>query len=64
VSEALNSSYVTIESLNKYKNALKLALDETKNLDDKDIEWRRVTDLFDIQANNVNEANQKFAHAK
>lgn len=64
--EALNSSYVAIESLNKYKAALKNALDDTKpRLDeDKDIEWRKVTDLFDLQTNDVNSANQKFTLAK
>lgn len=63
-SEALNSSYVAIESLNKYKQALKNALDENKNEELKDLEWRQVTDLFDLQTSNVNEANQKFALAR
>jgi hypothetical protein len=64
ISEALNSSYVAIESLNKYKLALKGALDEKKNDDIKDAQWRQVTDLFDVQLRDVNEANQKFAISK
>ncbi|RNA35792.1 MICOS complex subunit MIC60 isoform X5 [Brachionus plicatilis] len=65
VSEALNSSYVAIESLNKYRLALRRALDDTK-IDglDKDLEWRQVTDLFDLQSNDVNAANEKFLIAK
>lgn len=63
--EALNGSYVAIESLNKYKNALNAALDDSKEHEkDKEIEWRKVTDLFDVQTNDVNSANQKFALAK
>ena len=65
VQEALNSSYVAIESLNKYKAALKAALDDSKEHEaEKEVEWRKVTDLFDVQANNVNAAHQKFAFAK
>ncbi len=64
VSEALNSSYVAIESLNKYRQALRVALDETKNEDNKELQWRQVTDLFDMQTADVNEAKQKFQIAK
>lgn len=65
VQEALNSSYVAIESLNKYKAALKAALDDSKDHEnEKEVEWRKVTDLFDVQTNNVNVAHQKFALAK
>lgn len=65
VQEALNSSYVAIESLNKYKAALKVALDDSKEHEkEKEIEWRKVTDLFDVQTNDVNTANQRFALAK
>lgn len=65
VQEALNGSYVAIESLNKYKAALKNALDDSKEHEkDKEIEWRKVTDLFDVQTNDVNGANQRFALAK
>ena len=58
-SEALNSSYAAIESLNKYKNALRNALDDKSTDDAKDIQWRHVTDLFDIQAADLNQANNK-----
>lgn len=69
VSEALNSSYVSIESLNKYKTALKKALDDdkiniSKDPNSKELEWRQVTDLFDIQSRDVNETNIKNAAAK
>jgi hypothetical protein len=64
VSEALNSSYVAIESLNKYRQALRVAIDETKNEENKELQWRQVTDLFDMQTADVNEANQKFQIAK
>lgn len=64
VSAALNSSYVAIETLNKYRTALRNALDETSNDDTKDIQWRQVTDFFDLQTADVHEANQKFALAK
>ena len=63
-SEALNSSYAAIESLNKYKNALKNALDDKATDDAKDLQWRHVTDLFDLQAADLNEANQKFTLAR
>ncbi|CAF0889017.1 unnamed protein product, partial [Brachionus calyciflorus] len=65
VSEALNSSYVAIESLNKYRLALRKALDDTKTDDlSKDLEWRQVTDLFELQSSDVNAANEKFLIAK
>lgn len=64
VTAALNSSYVAIETLNKYRTALRNALDETSSDDTKDIQWRQVTDLFDLQTADVHEANQKFALAK
>lgn len=69
VTEALNSSYVSIESLNKYKSALKKALDDdqvniNKDQSSKELEWRQVTDLFDIQSRDVNETNLKNAAAK
>ena len=63
-SEALNSSYAAIESLNKYKNALKNALDDKATDDAKDLQWRHVTDLFDLQTADLNEANQKFTIAR
>ncbi len=63
VSEALNGSYVAIESLNKYRQALRNAMDDT-NDETKDLQWRQVTDLFDMQTADVNEAHQKFALAK
>ena len=61
---ALNSSYVARETLSKYRTALRNALDETSNDDNKEIQWREVTDLFDLQTTDVQEANQKFALAK
>lgn len=65
VAEALNSSYVAIESLNKYRLALRRALDDTQiNGLDKELEWRQVTDLFDLQSADVNVANEKFLIAK
>jgi len=64
VAAALNSSYVAIETLNKYRTALRNALDDTLNDDTKEIQWRQVTDLFDLQTADVHEANQKFALAK
>jgi hypothetical protein len=64
VAEALNSSYVAIESLNRYRAALRAALDETKSDESKDLQWRQVTDLFDMQTTDVNEANQKFQIAR
>lgn len=63
VSEALNSSYAAIDSLNKYRQALRNALDE-KSDSTKELEWRQVTDLFDLQQSDVNEANEKFLIAK
>ena len=63
-SEALNSSYAAIESLNKYRNALRNALDDKSSDEAKDMQWRHVTDLFDLQAADQNEANQKFSLAK
>jgi hypothetical protein len=63
VSEALDGSYVAIESLNKYKAALKLALDGSDD-SAKEVQWRKVTDLFDLQSNHVNEANQRFTAAR
>ena len=64
VSESLNSSYVAIESLNKYRQALRAALDENLNNEIKELQWRQVTDLFDMQTADVAEANQKFATAR
>ncbi len=52
------------ETLSKYRTALRNALDETSNDDNKEIQWREVTDLFDLQTTDVQEANQKFALAK
>ena len=65
VSEATTSSIVAIASLNKYGNALKRALDNEQASDeDKDLQWRQVTDSFDIQARDVSESNQKFTLAR
>ena len=66
VSEALNSSYVAIESLNKYRQALRMALDDDvrNEAESKEVQWRQVTDLFDMQTADVNEAQQKFTLAK
>ena len=64
VSEALNSSYVAIETLNKYRKALRQALDETKDEETKELQWRQVTNLFETQQADVNEANLKFALAR
>lgn len=65
VSEALNSSYVAIESLNKYRLALRQALDDSKlDVLDKELEWQQVTDLFDLQSNDVATANERFLIAK
>lgn len=69
VTEALNSSYVSIEILNKYREALQNALDE-KSISDsnedlqKELDWRKVTELFDIQSKDVNQTNMKFDMAK
>lgn len=59
----MNSSYVAIESLNKYKQALRAALDESDE-NGKETQWRQVTDFFDIQTSDVAEANQKILIAK
>ena len=67
VTEALNSSYVSIASLNNYRQALKKALDDdnlTSDVNQKEVEWRKVTDLFDLQSRDVNETNQKIALAR
>ena len=67
VTEALNSSYVSIASLNNYRQALKKALDDdnlTTDVNQKEVEWRKVTDLFDLQSRDVNETNQKVALAR
>ena len=53
-----------IFSLNKYKNALRNALDDKATDDAKDLQWRHVTDLFDLQTADLNEANQKFTIAR
>ena len=65
MSGAMTSSTIAIESLNNYRNALKRALDSDLLTDeDKDLQWRQVTDAFDNQARDVNESNQKFSLAR
>lgn len=67
VTEALNSSYVSIASLSNYRQALRKALDDdnlTSDVNQKEVEWRKVTDLFDLQSRDVNETNQKIALAR
>ena len=67
VTEALNSSYVSIASLNNYRQALRTALDDdnlNSDVNQKEVEWRKVTDLFDLQSRDVNETNQKIVLAR
>ena len=67
VTEALNSSYVSIASLNNYRQALRKALDDdnlNSDVNQKEVEWRKVTDLFDLQSRDVNETNQKIVLAR
>jgi len=66
VSQALTASVVAIESLDKYRGALRAALDDDISSDssDKELQWRQVTNLFDTQASDVSEANEKFDSAR
>ncbi len=50
-----------IQSLNKYRQSLRDALDETKNEASKEAQWKNVTDLFEKQTQFVNEAKQTLA---
>ncbi len=53
----------SVQSLNSYRDALKLALNEE---DESSVEskWRNVTDLFEMQQNDVKQANEKISIAK
>ena len=64
LNEAILSSSLAISSLDKYRIALRNALDEAKIDDDKEAQWKLVTDLFETQTADVNEANQKFSSAR
>lgn len=63
VNDALKSSQRSIETLNKYSESLKLALDD-QNDDLKEKQWQQVTELFDKQSLNVQESNEKINAAK
>jgi hypothetical protein len=39
-------------------------LDENKDEETKELQWRQVTNLFEAQQADVNEANLKFALAR
>ncbi len=64
INEVVLSIGSSIENLNKYSQALRDALDENKNDETKDQQWKQVTDLFYIQMFSVNETNLKIDAVK
>ena len=64
VEDVVLSTNSSLDSLKQYSQALRNALDENKNVENKEQQWKEVTDLFYIQSFNVNETNQKFEAAK
>lgn len=64
VEEVVLSTNSSLESLKQYSQALRNALDENQIVENKEQQWKEVTDLFYIQSFNVNETNQKFEAAK
>jgi len=63
VGECISSCAKSIESLNRYSESLKLALDDSKE-ELKDEQWKNVTDLFERQAGEVKETTQKIDASK
>lgn len=64
VDEAITSTSSAIASLNNYSQALRNALDENRNEDSKDSQWKEVTELFNKQSDSVRETQQKIQLAK
>lgn len=64
VDEAIASTSSAIASLNNYSQALRNALDENRNEDSKDSQWKEVTELFNKQSDSVRETKQKIQLAK
>ena len=67
VNESHQSCESSITILNKYSEALRLALDETRDEEstsNKDKQWFEVTELFEQQSAHVKNTNEKINAAK
>jgi hypothetical protein len=63
VNDSMKSCQLSVETLQKYSESLKLALDDN-NEELKDNQWFQVTQLFDQQTSEVKNANEKINYAK
>lgn len=59
VSETMEAARDAVAQLNKYKDSLIQALDENKS-DNKESQWKQVTDLFETQSKVVDAAKKKI----
>lgn len=60
VTETVQSAKLAISTLDKYRQSLKDALDESNNEETKEKQWEIVTKFYHEQSKSVNEANQNF----
>lgn len=58
VSDTMEAAREAVAQLNKYKDSLIHALDEKG--EDKELQWKQVTDMFEAQSQVVNEAKKKI----